>query len=183
MLNALGSVLGTVATGLFNSAEANKDRTFQESMSNTSYQRAMRDMELAGLNPMLAAKIGGAAVPGGATAAWPDIGSSLTNANQVENQEKQIDANINKINAEIAAIGQQMQLTKEQIVNAQQEFYRIAAQRELLIQQADSTEQEAIFKEMENEFIQKMQQATDSSVSGTTWRAIIQGAIRSWIGK
>lgn len=51
----------------FNSAEAQKDRDWQEYMSNTAYQRQVEDMRKAGINP---ASIGGdgASVPGGATA-------------------------------------------------------------------------------------------------------------------
>lgn len=50
-----------------NIAEAQKTRDFQEAMSNTSYQRAIKDMQAAGLNPMLAYSQGGASTPSGAT--------------------------------------------------------------------------------------------------------------------
>lgn len=53
-----------------NSANAQKQMDFQERMSNTAYQRSMADMKAAGLNPMLAAKNGGASTPTGAS---PDI--------------------------------------------------------------------------------------------------------------
>lgn len=52
----------------YNRTEATTSRNWLEQMSGSSYQRAVRDMQAAGLNPMLAYSQGGASTPGGPTA-------------------------------------------------------------------------------------------------------------------
>lgn len=75
----LGGALGAIGSGVssaFQAREAKKDRSFQERMSSTAYQRSMADMRKAGLNPILAYQKGGASTPGGAQARIGDLGQA-----------------------------------------------------------------------------------------------------------
>lgn len=66
----------------FNAQEAQKNRDFQERMSNTAYQRAKADMEAAGINAQMALGNGAnsASTPGGATASGAiGAGNSIEN--------------------------------------------------------------------------------------------------------
>nr|QJB20858.1 MAG: DNA pilot protein [Microvirus sp.] len=53
----------------FNAAEAEKNREWQQMMSNTAHQREIKDLNLAGLNPILSVTGGSGAPIGGSTAA------------------------------------------------------------------------------------------------------------------
>lgn len=72
--------------------EAAVNREFQERMSSTSYQRGMEDMRLAGLNPILAYKQGGASSPIGSMAVpqniAPQMGELATKAIQAGSARK-----------------------------------------------------------------------------------------------
>ncbi len=86
MLGSLiGAALGFIGgerTNSANAAMARDQMDFQERMANTSYQRAVSDMQQAGLNPMLAYSQGGASSPVGATATMGDSVSSAVSGYQ-----------------------------------------------------------------------------------------------------
>lgn len=60
----------------FSAKQAQLNRDFEERMSNTSYQRAVKDLEAAGLNPLLAYLNGGASTPSGSAASGTSASSS-----------------------------------------------------------------------------------------------------------
>ncbi len=109
--SALGGYLASRGQAKANVATrqlVREQMAFQERMSGTSYQRAVKDMRLAGINPMLAIQQGGASTPGGASAEMKStLGPAVSSAVSVRRMSAEIDAirvGIEKTRAETDAI-------------------------------------------------------------------------------
>jgi hypothetical protein len=87
------SALITAGANLLGSHMRNKEAkkasarqmAFQRDMSDTSYQRGMEDMRKAGLNPILAGKVGGASTPTGSTYNPENVATSAVQAYNATN--------------------------------------------------------------------------------------------------
>ncbi len=109
--SALGGYLsgrGQATANRQTRALVREQMAFQERMSGTSYQRAVKDMRLAGINPLLAYQQGGASTPGGASAEMKStLGPAVSSAIAVRRMGAEIEAiqaGILKTRAETEAI-------------------------------------------------------------------------------
>lgn len=82
LLSGIGGYIGQKKANEANARAAKEQMEFQERMSNTAYQRGMDDMRAAGLNPILAGKLGGASSPGGAMPIFHSQGGAAVSAAQ-----------------------------------------------------------------------------------------------------
>lgn len=88
---AVGSMLGGERANSARAKQARYNRDFQERMSNTAHQREVKDLKLAGLNPILSATRG-ASSPSGSMANQEDtITPAINTALAYKMQKAQID--------------------------------------------------------------------------------------------
>lgn len=84
----------------FSAAEAEKNRLFQSEQANTQWQRAVKDLKAAGLNPILAyTKGGNTAASGSSASGFSGSGSStsISSAQGQQHKAQSVDSIINSI--------------------------------------------------------------------------------------
>jgi hypothetical protein len=130
---AIASIGANIAGSMYQQRQARKraqeQMAFQERMSSSAFQRAVNDMRKAGINPIMASKLGGASTPTGAMAPTPefgDIGKKGMEALATAQQIKQSTAQTNnireqsKVHSTVAELNSAKTLVEEQRARTEQ---------------------------------------------------------------
>ena len=127
------SFLGGSERNQSQEAQASAQMAFQREMSNTAYQRQVADLKAAGINPMLAAKLGGASTPQGAQA---QIQDRISPAVQAYQQQRMNSAQVANIEADTANKSAQADLIRAQTAQANASAWKSQADTALVTEQA-----------------------------------------------
>lgn len=171
------SFLGGQSQNVASAKAAQAQMDFQREMSDTSYQRQVKDLTAAGINPMLVTKLGGASTPPGAMPSFVNpaamasqsfsaIQSSSAAKQQAETSERMTDEQIKNVNAMTDKIREEIKNIPIEGQRLQALVYQIARYEDLLGQQA-YTEQDK----------QRMLRATVQKLSSET--DLLQGSVQA----
>lgn len=132
LISGAASLVGGLMGNQQRSAQAQRANEFSAQQFATRYQTTVKDMQAAGLNPMLAYSQGGGSPPSGVQAQQDDVISPAVNAfNQTRStniQNQLSSAQINNINADTANKGAQANLLEAQALRERATAYQVGTQ-------------------------------------------------------
>jgi hypothetical protein len=144
----------SAATSLFGGREQNvasaeaaqRQMQFQKEMSDTSFQRQVKDLEAAGINPMLVTKLGGASTPPGAMPSFVNpaamaaqsfsaVQSSQAAKQQAETAERLSEAQVKNVEATTQKIISETRNLDSEEKRIWATTYMLNSQAEYMLQQ------------------------------------------------
>lgn len=155
--NAKPGSTGSMATALMTASgqeekqniasayESQKNRDFQERMSDTAHQRQIADLKKAGINPILTGKYGGSSTPSGSTAsmAGGDIAKTASSISSAVSQARLTTAQVNNVNANTEKTGaettQVIQETEAQNTRNPEILQNLIQDKKLKLQQESTS--------------------------------------------
>lgn len=147
---ALASTAATLFGGrqqnIASAEAAERQMQFQKEMSDTSYQRQIRDLEAAGINPMLVTKLGGASTPPGAMpsfvnpAAMAAQSGSAVQSAQAAKQQAETAERLSEVQAKNVEATTQKIISETRNLDSEEKriwatTYMLNSQAEFMIQQ------------------------------------------------
>lgn len=162
-----------------NRREAQRQRGWQERMLRTEYQIKVDDLRAAGLNPMLAYMNAPGGVPSGGVGYAASGGSIVGSATQAAKLATEIE----KLEAEITALGAQYGLNSQQQINLNQAINTEIQKTELLKQQGLFTASEAKLNEMTVNVIKNLESSMGEVTEDPGFAKTISEILKIWILK